>query len=181
MLGKVLIGLAGQQPLADGKRDLVRLERAECREQVVAGLVLLADDQWRMGAVAQLLAQLGLEQRAFLDDDQEVETGKLGDDLRVERPDEADLEQPQAEPVGLDLINAELVQRLAQIEIALAGADDADLGGGATGEHDPVDVIGTGKGDGGKALVEMEAPLLLEAVVARADVQPASGILKSCG
>ena len=52
---------------------------------------------------------------------------ELGELLPAERPGAGDLVEAEAEVVGLHLVDAELVQRLAHVEIALAGGDDADL------------------------------------------------------
>ena len=118
-----------QHALADGDRDVVGVERALGREQPVAALVLLADDQRLHRGAVEVLAHLHLDQRALLlDDDDHLEPAReILEVLDVERPRAADLEQAHAELVGARLVDAEVVERLAHVEIALADRHDADL------------------------------------------------------
>ena len=93
-------------------------------------LVLLADADRLVGGAVKLLAHLHFDQRALLlDHDDEVEALRRSraSSCARDRPRAADLEEPQAEVVALHLVDAELVERLAHVEIALAGGDDADL------------------------------------------------------
>ncbi len=69
--------------------------------------------------------------------------------LDVERPRAADLEQPDAELVGARLVDAEVVERLAHVEIALADGDDADLGVLAARIDDAVEAVGADEGGRG--------------------------------
>ena len=116
-------------PLADGDGDVVGVERALGREQPVAALVLLADDQRLHRGAVEVLAHLHLDQRALLlDDDDHLEAAReILEVVDVERPRAADLGQAHAEPVGARLVDAEVVERLAHVEIALADRDDAEL------------------------------------------------------
>ena len=122
---------------------------------------------WFGGAV-KLLADLHLDQRALLlDDDDQVEAAREVDELALrERPRAGDLVEPQPHVVRLDLVDAELVERLAHVEIGLADGDDADLRVAAAGEDDAVEVVGAHEGQHGVALVVLEPRLLLEDAVA---------------
>jgi hypothetical protein len=163
-----------QQPVCNRDGNLVRLQRAPRRKQRRVLFILLADDHRRLGIVAKLFAQLGFKQRAlFLDHDDLVEpAGKLGHDLGVERPHHCNLQQPQAELRTRNLIDAKVFQRLAHIEITLAGRHDADLRRLAAGQHDLVQLVGARKGNRSITLVLVQAPFLLETVIAWPDVQP---------
>ena len=127
--GDVVVAMVLEQPIADADRDVVGIERALDREQPVALLVALADADRLVGGAVKLLAHLHFEQRALLlDDDDQIEAvGEFREFAPAERPGAADLEQPDAELVAFDFVDAEFVERLADVEIALAGGDDADL------------------------------------------------------
>ena len=163
-----LVGRDLEQALADADRDVVGIERALDREQPVALLVLLADADRLVGGAVELLAHLHLDQRALLlDHDDELEA--LRELLRgpaAERPRAADLVEAQAEVVALDLVDAELVERLAHVEIALAGGDDADLRVAAARGDDLVELVGAHEGEHGVALVVVQPRLHAEDRVA---------------
>ncbi len=164
-----------QDPLADADRDLVGIERALHREQPVAALVLLADADRLIGGAVELLAHLHLDERALLlDHDDQLETrGELLEVALADRPRAADLVEPDAEIVAGDLVDAELVQRLAHVEIALADGDDADLRPAAARGDVLVELVGAHEGEHGVALVVVQARLLAEDGVAQADVEAA--------
>src|SRR5690606_33458245 len=107
--------------------DVVGVERAGCRKERRAALVLLADDQRPVRPVVKRLAKLRLDQRTlFFDDDDGLQPpGELLHMLVVERPWTGDLEQADAQTVGLGLIDAKIVKRLTHVEIALADGGDA--------------------------------------------------------
>src|SRR5690242_12862968 len=117
-----------EQPLAHRHRNVGRVERALHRKQPVAALVLLADAHRLVGAAVKLLAHLHLDERTLLlDHDDEIEPLRELLQLTLrQRPWAADLVDADAELVALDLVEIELVERLAHVEIALAGGDDAD-------------------------------------------------------
>ena len=71
------------------------------------------------------------------------------------------------------LVDADVVQRLAHVEIALADRDDADLRAGAAGIDDAVEPVGADEGGGGGALVFMQPRFLAEHVDLVADVEAA--------
>src|SRR5215472_14300777 len=116
-----------EQPLAEADCNLVGIERAFDREQPIAGFVLLADADRLVGGAVKLFADLHLDQRAFfLDHDDQIEAfGKFLQLALAERPDASDLVQPDAKLVALELIDAEFVETLPDVEITLAGRDDA--------------------------------------------------------
>ena len=165
------------EPLADADRDVVGIERALDREQPVALLVLLADDGRLVRGAVELLAHLHFDQRALLlDHDDQVEAlGELHQLRFADRPGAGDLVDAQAPVVALDLVDAELVERLTHVEIALAGGDDADLRVAAAGGDDLVELVGAYEGEHGVALVVVQPRLHAEHGVVQADVQPALG------
>ena len=70
-----------------------------------------------------------MQRALLLDHDDELEpVGEFLEVVAADRPRAADLVEPDAEIVAPDLVDAELVERLAHVEIALADRDDADLG-----------------------------------------------------
>ena len=98
------------------------------REEPVAFLVLLADHHRLVGGAIELLADLDLDQRALLlDHHDQVES--IGEGLRlrrIDRPGAGELEQADAQVIGADLVDAEILQRLSDIEIGFADGGDAD-------------------------------------------------------
>ena len=131
-------------------------------------LVLLADADRLVRRAVELLADLHLDQRALLlDHDDHVEAAREVHELPLrQRPWAGDLVEPQAHVVGLDLVEAELVHRLAHVEIGFADRDDADLRRAAAGEDDAVEVVGAHEGEHRVALVVLEPRLLIEDAVA---------------
>ena len=91
----------------------------------------------------------------------------------AQRPWAGDLVNAQAVVVALDLVEAELIQRLAHIEIALADRDDADLRRATARRDDAVELIGAHERQHGVALIVMQARLHAQNGVAQADVEPA--------
>ncbi len=173
--GDLFIGAVAQQPLADADGDVVGIERALDREQPVALLVLLADADRLIGGAVELLAHLHFDERALLlHHDDEVEAGgEIGKLLARDRPGAAELEDAQAEVVALDLVEAELVEGLAHVEIGLAGGDDADLRIAAAGGDHLVELVGAQEGEHGVALEVVQARFLAEDGVDQPDVEPA--------
>ena len=63
----------------------------------------------------------------FLDDEDFLEPfGKVADAFWFERPDHADLEQADADFGGQRVVDAELVEGLADVEVGLAGGQNAE-------------------------------------------------------
>ena len=139
-------------------------------------LVHLADDARAdvVAPVEQLLLDLVLDDLAALLDDEDLfETDReFAHALRLQRPRHADLVEPQAD-LGGDLRgDAEFAQRLADVLVALARGHDAEARVRRI-HGDAVDLVGAGKGDRGKALVVLQAAVLLVAVVGPAQIEPA--------
>src|SRR5690606_5373104 len=118
-------------------------------------------------AAVELFAHLRLDERAlFFHHDDEIEAfGEPVDDRRIERPHHADLEQADTQLRGSNLVDAEIVQRLADVEIALACRYDADLGTASAGQDDAVDSVGAGECGRGEPLVPVQPHFLLMPVV----------------
>jgi hypothetical protein len=70
-------------------------------------LVLLADDERPARIVKEQLADVGFDQQALLlDADNEIEApGELHHDVVIERPDHADLQEPQPDIRRDDLVD----------------------------------------------------------------------------
>ena len=71
------------------------------------------------------------------------------------------------------LVDAELVERLEDVEIALAGGDDAEPRRAPAGQHQPVGDVGPQEGQRRRDLVLVEPLLLRHRAVAGADVEAA--------
>src|SRR5215471_7852577 len=172
---EVLVARIFQQALAEADRDVVGVERTLDREQPVAGFVLLADADRLVDGAVQLLAHLHLDQRSLLlDHDDELQAaGEFLQLLLANRPRTRDLVDAQAEIVAADLVEAELVERLAHVEIGLADRDDADPRAAAPRRDGAVEPVGAHEREHGIALVVMQARLHAEHGVVEPDVEPA--------
>src|SRR5262249_25307335 len=154
-----------------GGRDL-----AFARQQSAARLVALPDHARpaRGLHVIEQLHELILDQPALLLYHQHIleAVGKSARALGFERPREAHLVEPQARRRRLALADPEVLERLAQIEIGLARADDAEPRRG-TVPDDPVDRVRAYEGRDRFHLGPVEPPLLVERRIGPADVEPA--------
>ncbi len=107
----------GQQPVA-------------VRAHPFALLVELADDARAhvVAPVVELLLQLVLDDLPLLLDDEDLleALGELAHALRLERPGHRDLVDADAQLRHVALVEAEVVERLAHVEVALARRDDAE-------------------------------------------------------
>ena len=168
-------GAAADQPLTELDGDVGGVERVLGGEQRLLVLVLLAEHARPLGQIVKLLLDLRLDQRPLLLDhqDQVEALGELAHALRLERPGHADLVDPDAELIGPDLVDAKLVHGLANVEIALAGGDDAELGPRAAAYDDAVDPVGAVEREDGRQLVVVQARFLDERLVAEADAEAA--------
>jgi hypothetical protein len=157
----------------DGRGDLEGRQLAVGLEERLAALVGLADhDGAAVGRrVEQRFLELLLDQVALLLDDQDLALagGEGGGALGLQRPDHADLVDGEAERLGLRVGDAQLVERLAYVEIGLADGDDAEAGVGAS-EHQPVELVGAPVGQRRGLLHRDDAALLAQPVVGPADV-----------
>ena len=124
-------------PLRDHARDHRRRELRQRRQQPVAvrahPLALLVElaDHARAHVVApvvELLLQLVLDDLPLLLDDEDLleALGELAHALGLERPRHRDLVDAHADLGGVGLGDAEVVERLPHVEVALAAGDDAE-------------------------------------------------------
>ncbi len=90
-----------------------------------------------------------------------------------QRPRARHLVEPDAEFVALELVDAEFVERLADVEIALAGGDDADLRIAPAGGDGAVELVGAHEGQHGVALEVVQPRFLRQHRIAEADVEAA--------
>ena len=176
----------------DRARDHCRRQFAGRRQQPVAMvdgavrgrdhrplalLVELADDPRPhvFAPVVELFLQLIFEQLAlFLDHQDLVESlGEMAHPFGLERPHHADLVQPDADLGGACRVDAQVVERLAHVEIALARRDDAEPCRRRI-DHHPVEAIGAAIGQCRIQLVVQQATLLHERRIGPADVQSVS-------
>ena len=174
--GDLLRGADGaQDALAERNGDIVGVERALGGKQPVAAFVLLADDGGLHGAAVEVLAKLHLDQRTLLlnHDDRFEAAGEIGDVLEIERPGATDLEEAHADAVGGRLVDTDVFQRLADVEIALADGDDAELRTGAAGIDHAVQPVGADEGGRRGALGLVQPLLLTEHIQFVADVEAA--------
>ena len=97
--------------------------------------------------------------------------GEVLDGVRIERPNHADLQQPDAVGAGGGFVQPQLQQRLAHVGVALARRDDAQARRGAVERH-AVEPVGARVLQRGVQLVLVQARLLRQRPVEAADVQP---------
>src|SRR5439155_9968375 len=124
-------------PLRDHARDHRRRQFRVRREQPIAVrahpfalLVELADDAraYVVAPVVELLLQLVFDDLAlFLDHQDFGETlGKMAHAFRLERPWHRNLEHANTDLGGVGFGNAEIVERLPDVEIAFAAGNDPE-------------------------------------------------------
>ena len=162
---RLLLGLEEGEPLADARAvmeagdapgddagDARRGQLVGRGQDPFAGLVELADDPRPdiLAPVIELLLQLVLDQRPLLLDDQDLlePFGEVADAVALQRP-------------GHALVDAEIVERLADVEIGLAAGDDAEAPPRAV-DDDAVQAVGPGIGERGVELVAVQPELHLE-------------------
>ncbi len=157
----------GQQPAA-----------ARCGPFAAAvfAFVELAEDA-RPHVVAPVV-QLFLERvfqdlALFLDDQDLLQTrGEFARVLRVQRPDAAHLQHADARLRTGRIVQPQVVQRLAHVQIRLAGRHDAEVRVGRV-QHHAVQLVGAHIGQRRVPLVVQQPRLLRQRRVRPADVQPA--------
>ena len=132
----LLRGVKAADPSGDGAGDDRRRQFRRRRQQPravrggpFAGLVELADDARPdiLAPVVELFLELVFDDLALLLDHQDFfqALGKMAHAVGLQRPGHADLVQAQADLAGLAFVDAQIVERLAHIEISLAAGDDA--------------------------------------------------------
>jgi hypothetical protein len=181
--------LQARQPLLAGKVGVAeaaqprdhrachdrRRQLAVARQQRRAGFVALADDHraFRCIEVVEDPHQLVLDEAALLLDDENVlepfgETPRAG---FFQRPGQRDLVDAQPQ-LPRDVVgDPEIRQRLAQIEIGLAGGEDAEPRRAAV-EHDAVELVGAGEGGDGLHFGPVQPALLRKRRIRPAHPQP---------
>ena len=116
------------QPAPERLDDRVGVEGSRAGQQDRTVGVALAHHAGRTGGAVERIAQLHLDERALLlDDDDLIEAiGEAPGDLVVERVDHAHLQEP--DPVGAEprLVEAEQLQCLEHLVVAPARRDDAE-------------------------------------------------------
>ena len=126
-------------PLRDHARDHGRRQLRVRRQEPVAVwpypfalLVELADHARAhiVAPVVKLFLQLILDDLPLFFDDEDFRKsfGKMPDTFRLERPRHRHLEHADADLGGVGFGDAEIVERLPHIEVALAARDDAEPG-----------------------------------------------------
>ena len=101
----------------------------------------------------------------FLDDQHLFEPfGELAHHLAVQRPAHAELQHPQADLRGQRLVDTQIFESLAYVQIGFARGDDADTRHG-TVDDDLVDTVHSGEGNGRIELVLLQAHFLLQRLV----------------
>ena len=133
------------------------------------------------GVVVEILLKLALDDAALLLDDEDLllvahegERAAPG-----ERPDHADLVDVDAEAAAGGLVEAEEAERLHQVEVALAGGDEAEAGLRDAVEG-AVDGVGLGEGPGG-VLLRLHALLDLRAGEVGPAIVEAAGVHRQVG
>jgi len=161
----------GRRQFATGRQQPVAV-----RLRPFALLVELADDARAhvLAPVVELLLELVFEQLAlFLDDEDLLQPfGEMPHAFGFQRPDHADLVEPDADLGGEPVVDAEVVESLAHVQIGLAAGDDAQARVRAV-DDDLVELVGAGVGQCGVELVVQQALFLHQAVVRPSDVEPA--------
>ncbi len=104
----------------------------------------------------------------------------MADALAFERPRHRHLVKADADLGGMGLVDPQIVQGLAHVEIGFAGGDDAKARIRAV-DDDAVEPIGPGKGEGGVELVFVQPVFLVERLVGPADIEPARRHLEILG
>ena len=177
-------GMKAGDALGDHPGDLGRGQFAVRRQDPVAVLVELADDARAhiLAPIVELLLELVFDDRALFFDDQDFfeALGEMADALAFERPRHRHLVKADADLGGMGLVDAQIVERLAHVEIGFAGGDDAKARVRAV-DDDAVEPIGAGKGERGVELVFVQPVFLVERLVGPADIEPARRHLEIVG
>jgi hypothetical protein len=100
--------------------------------------------------------------------------GKTSRAALLKRPGQCDLVDAQADFLRISVGNTEVRQRLPQIQIGLAGGDDAKPRRFAV-EHDAIELVGAGECRDGVHLRAVQPSLLFERRVGPPDTQSARG------
>ncbi|MNC50123.1 hypothetical protein D3C75_993440 [compost metagenome] len=120
-----------KQPLSDGNRDLIGVQRHFRLKQRVALLIALSNDERHVLQPIHLLFQLGLHEAAFFFHNQNfVESlSEVPRALRFQRPDHPHFVDPQPHVRCCRFGETKVIERLKYVQIALPVGNDAKLGG----------------------------------------------------
>ena len=127
--GEALVREDAVEAAGDERHEEAGGELAGPGDEAVVVLVALADHALGLvaGVVVEIFLELALDDAALLLDDEHLllvaDEGERG--APGERPDHADLVDVDAEAAAGGLVEAEEAQRLHQVEVALAGGDEA--------------------------------------------------------
>ncbi len=144
--------------LRDGPRDQVRVELAQHLDERPVLLVALADDARAVRHAVQDVLGEHLEEGPLLLDDQDLleALGELANDARLHRKEHAHLEDADAVAPQPLVVQSQLEEGLAHVEVGLARRHDAEPRAGR-GHRDAVELV----------LVRVEARQLEPRVVER--------------
>ncbi len=169
--------------------DAARNDAGDARRRQLIGrgqdpfalFVELADDPGpnALVPVIELFLELVFHQRALFLDDQDLfqPLGEMAHAIALQRPGHAHLVDDEADFGGVRFVDAEIVERLADIEIGFAAGDDAKAPLRAI-HHHAIELVGPGKGECRIELVLVQAHLLLQRLgggeggLRPADVEP---------
>ena len=170
---------AGVEPLdtlGDGPGDQARRQFVEGRHDPFAAFVELADHpRPYVGApVIELFLELVLDQRPFFLDDENLfqPFGEAADAFAFQRPGHADLVDGQADFLGECLVDAEIFQRLHDVEVGFAGGYDAEAAVRPV-DDSPVEIVGPRIGQRGVQFMAVQALFLHQRLVRPADIETA--------
>src|SRR5258708_1147506 len=125
-------------PLGYDSGDLSRCQLGVRREYPVGVFVELGDDGGGnvFTPIVELLLELILDDGAFFFDDEDFfePLGKMPDALAFQRPGHRNLVQAEADLRGMRVVNPEIVERLAHVEVGFAGSGDSEPRPGAVGD-----------------------------------------------
>ena len=163
-----------RKPRHDGRRHHGRRQFAFARQQRRAALVALADHRGPLRGIdiIENAQQLVLDEAALLLDHQHVlqafrERARAG---FLQRPGQRDLVDAQSQRLRLGIGNAEIGQRLPEIEIGLAGRHDAEPRRLRI-QHDAVEAVDARERRDRLHLRAVQPPLLLHRRVRPADAK----------
>jgi hypothetical protein len=155
-----------------------RQQPATMRQRPFAFLVELADHARAhvFAPVVKFLLQLVLDQLTLFLDHQDFfqSFGEAPHALGFKRPDHTDLVEANTDFGGQGVVDAQVIEGLAHVEIGLAGGYDAQPWLRCI-DHDLVEAIGAAVGECSIQLVIEQAGFLQQAVVGPADVESAGG------
>src|SRR5262249_215486 len=131
--------------------DRVGVQLAVIRKPALAVGVPLAGDTGAARQVVECASELRLDEVSLLFDDHDLvePLGELSDDLRIQGIDHADLEEPDTELSQLHVAQPQVVERLPDVGVGLAGGHDAETVA-ATALDYGVQLVGARVSEGGR-------------------------------